>query len=102
MLYLEVESTVLPDRVVLGDVVNPKNVVLSDNITDYTDEDGNKFYKYDEVRFQLPYDRQETLESISENFEDWWIYGSDDSYEDMSLEERVTTLEELVISLLEV
>lgn len=102
MLYPKVESTIQPEHIIVGDYVNPKNVVLTRNVSEYIGEDGTKFYQYGEVRFQLPYDREETIQSIEENFDDWWIYGEEGSKDDPSLEDRVTDLEELVISLLEV
>lgn len=102
MLYPKVESTIQPEHVIVGDNVNPKNVVLTRNVSEYVDEDGTKFYQYEEVRFQLPYDREETTQSVEENFNEWWIYGEEGTEDNISLEDRVPDLEELVISLLEV
>lgn len=55
-------------------------------------------YVYDEVVFELPYDREnETEASIEAQFESWWAYGSAEPEEEPTLEERVGILEELMM-----
>lgn len=77
-----------------------KRVRLADNVErDTTDE--ATVYRYDEVAFALPDDREgETVESIRAKFDAWWAYGAEDPAEE-TLGDRVAALEELVLALLE-
>lgn len=75
---------------------------LADHITEvsreYEDDSAQTVYVYDEVVFTLPYDRaEETAESIEAEFEGWWIFGENDGEEELTLEERVAILEEVLL-----
>lgn len=48
----------------------------------------------------MPEDRHDTLAEIEANFADWWAYGEVDP-EPISLEQRVSDLEELIFALTE-
>lgn len=83
-----------------------KTVVrLRDNATAFVSDDETKqeMQRYDEVVFDLPEDRKnETKESIEKNFTDWWTYGQTDPTNDVvTLEDRVTALEEMYMSMME-
>lgn len=63
------------------------------------DEDG--MYVYSMAEFYLPEDRQETAETIEENFEAWWKFAEADSEEAATTEERIEALEEAIDSIIE-
>lgn len=100
----KVVLTALPDGSAL--------VALHDNIKKITIKDipaGEEkpvtsiSYEYDEAMFPLPYDRMdETVETITDAFADWWAYGSEYTGEDNSptLEERVSNLENTMMELM--
>lgn len=68
-----------------------------------TDEEPKQsLFKYDEVVFYLPDDREETAASIEESFADWWAYGSTDEDAEITLEDRVSALEEIFLMGMEV
>jgi len=69
---------------------------LADNIQ--AGEEGG--YVYDEVVFPAPADRRLTPGGVEENFEAWWAYGSQDP-EKITLEQRVSDLEEALLALME-
>lgn len=76
---------------------------MADNVTPFSPEDDPQtFYRYDEVVFYLPEDRDETVESIEENFADWWVYGSTDVEGEVTLEDRISALEEMFLMGMEV
>lgn len=103
MFYKNTESTVSPQKVTM-EILEDKTVVkLTDNIQEQVDiETEQVLYHYDEVVFNLPEDREETIESITDDFESWWIYGQNDEEEEITLEERVSALEELYLIGIEV
>ena len=63
-------------------------------------EDGQAMYEYDEVVFVLPEDRHDTMLDIELAFSDWWVYGSQPDEGAVSLEDRVTDLENVVLELI--
>ena len=48
----------------------------------------------------MPEDRHDTLAEIEANFADWWSYGEVDP-EPISLEQRVSDLEMLILEVME-
>lgn len=91
------ESSSYPDKVVVENCPDKIIVRLADNITEKTVEKGKQtVYEYDEVGFVLPDGRVETVESITESFEDWWLYGCED-HTPPTLEERVSVLEDIIM-----
>ena len=104
MLYVNASADLEPSRVSLLRLPDKTVVKLADNIQRVVDEDEGSLtikYVYDEVTFDLPEDRKgETVESIEENFSDWWFYGSED-HSDPTIEERVTNIEEILVAILE-
>lgn len=94
MLYSS-QSTLPPDKVKVEQCPDRTIVWLTDNVEE-TQIEEQTAYQYDEVRFDLPDDRQETESSITEHFADWWLYGCEDHTEP-TLEERVTILEEIIM-----
>ena len=75
-------------------------MILADHISPIVDpEEGNGFV-YDEVVFFMPDDRHDTLAEVEANFADWWAYGEVEP-EPISLEDRVSDLEELILALME-
>ena len=93
------ESSQKPDKVVVENCPDKIIVRLADNITEKTieeQEEKQTVYEYDEVSFALPDGRVETVESITENFEDWWLYGCED-HTPPTLEERVSVLEDIIM-----
>ncbi len=72
-------------------------VRLADNVEEITIEE-QTVYEYDELQFDLPYDRTETAESIAENFSDWWLYGCED-HSEPTLEERVSLIEDILMEM---
>ena len=100
MIYLNAEAGSAPAKVVLEDLPEKKIVRLSDNVTTHQTEDEipQTVYRFDEVVFDLPEDRQgETEESIEENFAQWWEFGSADPEEAITLEDRVAALEDMYL-----
>ena len=67
------------------------------------DEEPQEMVRYDEVVFDLPEDRKdETKTSIEKSFTDWWGYGQSDPVDDtVTIEDRVTALEEMYMSMME-
>ena len=72
-------------------------VRLADNIEEIQIED-QTIYQYEEVTFNLPDDRQETTQSIAENFDEWWLYGQEE-HEEPTLEQRVSLLEDILMEM---
>ena len=104
MLYENASSTERPNAVTVESLPDRTIVRLIDNIEESTvTEDDISYTKYtfDEVVFDLPDDRTETIESITEDFNNWWLYGSVE-HEEPTLETRVQNLEELLFGLMEV
>jgi hypothetical protein len=105
MLTSNVESNEMPEKVILeADYM----VRLHDNISivkdNYTENEfQNTYYQYDEVLFKLPYDRKnETIESITDEFSDWWEYGINATEPtESTLEQRVSDLETILAALFE-
>ena len=104
MIYLNAEAGTAPTKVVLEDLPEKKIVRLADNVTTYQTEDEvpQTVYRFDEVVFDLPEDRQrETEESIEANFAQWWEFGSADPEEAVTLEDRVAAIEDMFLATLE-
>ena len=105
MIYKDVEAREKPERVLLENMPEKTLVRLRDNVVTFVSEDEMKqeMQRYDEVVFDLPEDRKnETKESIEKNFVDWWTYGQTDPTNDVAtLEDRVTALEEMYMSMME-
>lgn len=100
MIYLNAEAGSAPAKVVLEDLPEKKIVRLADNVTTHQTEDEipQTVYRFDEVVFDLPEDRQgETEESIEANFAQWWEFGSADPEEAITLEDRVAALEDMYL-----
>lgn len=100
MLYLKTLSSSTPAKVVIEMLPDgTKTVRLADNIETVESEEGTAI-QYDEVVFDLPEDRDDSVESITANFEAWWDFGQQET-EEITLEQRVSDLEEALLSLLE-
>ncbi len=105
MSYRIAEAGEKPAKVILENLPGKTLVRLTDNVTAYQidDEVPQVMFRYDEVAFYLPEDRaNESAESVEANFSAWWAYGqSERATETISLEERVTTLEEMYMLMME-
>ena len=100
MLYLKTLSSSTPAKVVIEMLPDgTKTVRLADNIETVESEEGTAI-QYDEVVFDLPEDRDDSVESITANFEAWWDFGQQET-EEITLEQRVSDLEEALLALLE-
>ena len=103
MIYLNAEAGSAPAKVVLEDLPEKKIVRLADNVTTHQTEDEipQTVYRFDEVVFDLPEDRQgESGDSIEANFDQWWAFGSEDEAQ-VTLEDRVAALEDMFLATLE-
>lgn len=49
----------------------------------------------------MPSDRTETIQTIETNFDSWWKFGQQEAEDEISLEQRVSDLEDIIISLME-
>lgn len=100
MLLANTRAASQPPRVILESLGSKTRVILADHISPIVDpEEGNGFV-YDEVVFFMPDDRHDTLAEVEANFADWWAYGEVEP-EPISLEDRVSDLEELILALME-
>ena len=100
MLLANTRAASQPPRVILESLGSKTRVILADHISPIVDpEEGNGFV-YDEVVFFMPDDRHDTLAEVEVNFADWWAYGEVEP-EPISLEDRVSDLEELILALME-
>ncbi len=100
MIYRNAEAGQTPDRVVLEKLPNNTIVRMTDNVTPYETEDNQIMYRFDEVVFDLPEDREsETVTSITAAFAAWWEFGSEDE-EPVTLESRVAALEDMFLATL--
>lgn len=100
MLYLKTLSSSTPAKVLIERLPDgTKTVRLADNIETVESAEGTAI-QYDEVVFDLPEDRDDSVESIEANFEAWWDFGQQET-EEITLEQRVSDLEEALLSLLE-
>lgn len=109
MLFLNVQSTEKPAKVTVDKLPDGSKIIrLHDEITKVTvpEEDGSSSpsvaYQCREVVFPLPYDRNESVTSITSAFDDWWAYGESASLtEDTpTVEQRLADLEDTVLALL--
>lgn len=89
MLYKNVESTTRPKEV---EVFPTQHCYMRKNIRELTDEEGNAYFMYDEVFF---IDSQANEELLLANFTKYWVDGIQYGIQ-VSLEERITVLEELM------
>lgn len=96
MLYMA-EASDKPKKVTIETLPDGrKRILLTDSVAKKEDEETGTSYFYEVVDFYLPDDRTETVKSITENFADWWEYGKTPQ-EKMTLEDRVSVLEELAL-----
>lgn len=104
MINTHVQANNQPERVQMEFAGGVTVVRLAGNIhtetEEYEDGTAQDFYVYDEAVFNLPNDRAETAESIAENFDAWWAYASQPDQPEMTLEERVAMLEDMVLELM--
>lgn len=99
MLYLKTQSNSIPSSVVIESPAGgPRSVRLADHVQEIVTEDG-KTYEYDEVVFDLPDDREETVESIQASFAAWWEFGQQEE-EEATVESRLAALEDVVMEIL--
>lgn len=89
------QSTAEPAKVTLEECPEKTLVWLTDNVEEERQEE-QTIYRYDELVFTLPEDRQETAESIEASFEEWWLYGCED-HSEPTLEERVSLIEDILM-----
>lgn len=89
MQYKNVESATRPKEV---EVFPTHHCYMRRNIRELTDEEGNAYFMYDEVFFV---NSQATEELILANFTKYWVDGIQYGTQ-ISLEERVSVLEELM------
>ena len=100
MLYTGTVSASRPDKVKLENLQEGKTVVrLADHITEEVVDERPSF-TYDEVVFNLPEDREETVETITEGFAAWWEFGQQEEEAEATLEERLAALEDAIMELL--
>ena len=112
-MLCKAQSGEKPAKVVLTALPDGSTLVaLHDNIKKITIKDipageekpvTSTSYEYEEAMFPLPYDRMdETVETITEAFADWWAYGSEYTGENNtpSLEDRVADLENSLMALM--
>ena len=98
MFIKDTTSNLQPSRVLVDENTDgSKTVRLAGEAEEFT-EDGQTFYRFDEVLFTLEAGRTETAEDIEEDFDDWWEFGSQDEEPLPTLEERVAMLEDFIIS----
>lgn len=89
----------MPSSVVIESPTGaPCSVRLADHVQEIITEDG-KTYEYDEVVFDLPDDREETVESIQASFAAWWEFGQQEE-EEVTVESRLAALEDAVMEIL--
>ena len=101
MLYLKTQSTTEPSAVIVENLPEDVRVVrLADNIAIVQDEEGFEHYEYDEVVFEMPYDRHDTAAEIEADFAAWWEFGQQEP-EETTIEQRLSDLEEIVMALIE-
>ena len=96
----DTRSGSIPPRVILEVLPEGQRVLLSSNVHKVEEED-NISYEYDEVIFLMPPDRTETIQTIETNFDSWWKFGQQEAEDEISLEQRVSDLEDIIISLME-
>ena len=99
MITLNVNSNVSPDRVKIDNLPDGRKVVLLSNNVHQIVVDETTMYEYDAVEFDMPSDREDTISDIERDFDEWWEFGQQE-FEEITLEQRVTDLEELVVSLI--
>lgn len=90
MKYTGTESSASPSRVIVEKLPEKTMVRLADNIQELEREDGTA-YVYDEVVFDLPEGRDDSVSAIEAGFSDWWAYGQED-HTPPTLEEKVNIL----------
>ena len=100
MQYQNTRASDMPDRVrIEAQPDGKKTVRLTDNVRHIT-EDGCDQVEYDEVVFDLPFDRtDETVESIDADFAAWWEYGTEPQ-DPPTIEQRVADLEDMFLSMM--
>ena len=100
MLLRNTAAAAPPERVIVENFATGRQAVrLADNVRAVEIEEGTQ-YVYDEVVFQVPEDRHVTTESVAQSFDAWWEYGQQEQ-EIITLEQRVSDLEDIIIGMLE-
>lgn len=100
MLYVKTLSSCVPAPVTIENLPDGRHVVrMADHVAERADDDG-AVYEYDEVVFELPEDREETVQSVTANFAAWWEFGQQ-PVEEITLEQRVSDLEDLLLGMME-
>ena len=90
-----------PERIAVENYADGHQAVrLTDNIREEATDEGT-IYVYDEVYFDVPSDRHVTEEGVADAFDGWWEYGKQEQ-ETITLEQRVSDLEEIILSMMEV
>lgn len=101
MVYLKTQASAEPEKVIIETLPDGKKTVRLAGVAEAVEtEEGGVSYVYDEVVFDLPEDRNETVQRITANFDAWWEFGQQES-EEITLEQRVSDLEEALMALLE-
>ena len=99
MLYTGTQATQRPERMILETLADgTQRLRLADNIREDVTDEGT-VYTYDEVLFEVPEDRRVTAESVERDFAAWWEYGAQPE-EEITLEQRVSDLEEIIMNLM--
>ena len=100
MYYKNVQSGERPSKVLLERLPDGSaNIRLADNIVALT-VDEQEVYQYDEVTFRLGAERTESVKQIEKNFADWWASAVQPEEPPITLEQRVSDLEDAFLSLL--
>lgn len=99
MLLIGTKASTVPAKVSIEKLETKRRVILSDHIEQVEDPEDTGFV-YDEVVFFMPDDRSDTLAEIEANFDAWWEYGKED-FKEPTLEERISDLETLVLTITE-
>ena len=102
MILENVQSNTRPNSVIIENLPDGRQrVVIAKNISEVTEEDGNKMYQYDSADFYMPDEVTATEQMIEEGFDEWWSYASEE-HECPTIEDRISILEDVVALLMEV
>ena len=74
-------------------------VILTDNVVQTHDDEGNDVFIYDEVVFVLDEEREASPAEYEADFDSWWEYGSAEDEPLPTLEERVSDLEMYIMGM---
>ena len=94
------QSTSAPSRVTVEHLPNKTTrVILTDNVVQAQDDEGNDFFTYDEAVFVLDGERKDSPADYEADFESWWVYASAKDDPLPTLEERVSDLEMYIMGM---